>query len=116
MFRGDDGTFGPHRAMSRCHRGPGAPASRAGRANLVLDNGESLWNSTCVLGSANAPAEAQGANVPFDGRREDWEGPRCKGCKELIEEGQPTTAMHFHHDPDGDLGMTGRWHSECARP
>ena len=54
--------------------------------------------------------------MPFDGKPEDWEGPRCKGCNELIEEGQPTTEMHFHEDPDGELGMSGTWHGECARP
>jgi hypothetical protein len=24
--------------------------------------------------------------------------------------------MYFEHDPHGELGLTGRWHSECARP
>jgi hypothetical protein len=24
--------------------------------------------------------------------------------------------MYFEHDPYGDQGLTGRWHSECARP
>lgn len=54
--------------------------------------------------------------MPFDGRAGDWEGPRCKGCKEIIEDGQQTTDLHFDHDPDGDLGLSGAWHSECARP
>ena len=54
--------------------------------------------------------------MPFDGRPEDWESPRCKGCNELIEEGQPTTEMYFTHDPDGTLGMSGTWHGECSRP
>ena len=55
--------------------------------------------------------------MAFDGRPEDWrDGPRCKGCNEPILEEQPTTEMHFIHDPDGELGMTGTWHGECARP
>ena len=54
--------------------------------------------------------------MPFDGRAGDWEGPRCKGCKEPIEDGQPTTEMRFTQDPRGELGMSGPWHSECARP
>jgi hypothetical protein len=24
--------------------------------------------------------------------------------------------MYFEHDPNGERGMTGGWHSECARP
>jgi hypothetical protein len=25
--------------------------------------------------------------------------------------------MHFHEDPDGSRGLSGkRWHSDCARP
>ncbi|CAN7373753.1 hypothetical protein LJR219_002233 [Phenylobacterium sp. LjRoot219] len=25
--------------------------------------------------------------------------------------------MHFHEDPDGQRGLSGkRWHAECARP
>jgi hypothetical protein len=25
--------------------------------------------------------------------------------------------MHFHEDPDGSRGLSGkRWHAECARP
>jgi hypothetical protein len=46
----------------------------------------------------------------------DPRGPWCKGCKAPIETGQPTTRMHFHEDPDGKLGFSGPWHSECARP
>jgi hypothetical protein len=30
---------------------------------------------------------------------------------------EPSTIMHFHEDPDGRLGLSGkRWHAECARP
>ena len=46
----------------------------------------------------------------------DPRGPWCKGCKAPIEAGQPSTHMHFHEDPDGKLGLSGPWHSECARP
>jgi len=24
--------------------------------------------------------------------------------------------MHFTQDPRGEIGMSGPWHSECARP
>ena len=50
--------------------------------------------------------------MPFDGRPEDWEGPRCKGCNALIEDGQRRTEMYFPLAP----GKSGPWHSECARP
>jgi hypothetical protein len=46
----------------------------------------------------------------------DPRGPWCKGCKAPILKDQPSTRMRFDHDPDGALGMTGLWHSECARP
>jgi hypothetical protein len=46
----------------------------------------------------------------------DPRGPWCKGCKAPIQPGQGSTNMHFHEDPDGKLGLSGPWHSECARP
>lgn len=46
----------------------------------------------------------------------DPRGPGCKRCKAPILKGQPSTHMYFEHDPHGELGLTGRWHSECARP
>jgi hypothetical protein len=46
----------------------------------------------------------------------DPRGPWCKGCKAPILPGQPSTHMHFAEDPEGDLGFTGKWHAECARP
>jgi hypothetical protein len=55
--------------------------------------------------------------MPFDGRAEDWQdGPQCRRCGEPIAEGQPRTEMHFQHDPDGELGLSGPYHGECARP
>jgi hypothetical protein len=45
----------------------------------------------------------------------DPRGPWCKGCKDPIQQGPPSTHMHFDQDPDGALG-TGLWHGECARP
>ena len=87
----DDGTLGPHPAMIGRPRGQTVPARGARFANLVIDGGQGPLEQTGVLGCASAPEEAQGATVPFDGRPEDWEGPRCKGCRELIQEGQRTT-------------------------
>lgn len=46
----------------------------------------------------------------------DPRGPWCKGCKAPIEKGQASTIMHFDQDPDGRLGLSGPWHSECCRP
>jgi hypothetical protein len=47
----------------------------------------------------------------------DPRGPWCPKCAQPIEPGQPTTIMHFHEDPHGHLGQSGkRWHAECARP
>ena len=46
----------------------------------------------------------------------DPRGPLCKGCKAPIESSQPSTRMHFKQDPDGRLGFSGLWHSQCARP
>lgn len=46
----------------------------------------------------------------------DPRGPWCKGCKAPIRKDQASTHMYFEHDPHGDRGLTGRWHSECARP
>ena len=86
-------------------------------ANRILDNDVVVWNSGGVSGCAKSALERRkGPQVPFDGRPEDWEGPRCTGCRELIEAGQRTTEMHFQNDPQGELGLSGPWHSECARP
>jgi hypothetical protein len=46
----------------------------------------------------------------------DPRGPWCRGCKAPIGKDQQTTQMHFVEDPDGKLGLSGLWHSECARP
>jgi hypothetical protein len=46
----------------------------------------------------------------------DPRGPWCKGCRSPITQGQTTTHLHFDKDPVGKLGLTGLWHSECARP
>lgn len=46
----------------------------------------------------------------------DPRGPWCPKCRQPVQKGQPSTKMHFDHDPDGKLGMTGLWHGECARP
>lgn len=46
----------------------------------------------------------------------DPRGPLCKHCKAPILADQASTHMYFEHDPYGDQGLTGRWHSECARP
>ena len=46
----------------------------------------------------------------------DPRGPWCKGCSTPIERGQASTHMRFDKDPAGKLGLTGLWHSECARP
>ena len=55
--------------------------------------------------------------MPFDGRPEDWhDGPQCRRCHQTIAEGQPRTELHFPHDPDGELGLSGPYHGECARP
>ena len=46
----------------------------------------------------------------------DPRGPWCPKCQQPIEKDQPTTIMHFHDDPDGSRGMSGKpWHAECAR-
>ena len=55
--------------------------------------------------------------MAFDGRAEDWQdGPLCRRCGRVISEGQPRTEMHFQHDPHGELGLSGPYHGECARP
>jgi hypothetical protein len=46
----------------------------------------------------------------------DPRGPWCPGCKRPVRKDEPATFMHFKGDPTGALGMSGRWHSECARP
>jgi hypothetical protein len=46
----------------------------------------------------------------------DPRGPWCKGCRTPIQPGQTSTHLHLNQDPDGHLGLTGLWHSECARP
>ena len=46
----------------------------------------------------------------------DPRGPWCKGCRSPILPGQASTQMRFDKDPGGKLGLTGLWHSECARP
>jgi hypothetical protein len=47
----------------------------------------------------------------------DPRGPWRPKCARPIAEGEPTTVMHFHEDPDGSRGLSGkRWHAECARP
>jgi hypothetical protein len=46
----------------------------------------------------------------------DPRGPWCKGCKAPIEKHHTSTNMHFAQDPDGAHGLSGLWHSECARP
>jgi hypothetical protein len=47
----------------------------------------------------------------------DPRGPLCPRCQRPIQAGEPFTVMHFHEDPDGARGYSGkRWHSECARP
>jgi hypothetical protein len=33
-----------------------------------------------------------------------------------IEKHHASTEMRFTQDPDGALGLSGLWHSECARP
>jgi hypothetical protein len=46
----------------------------------------------------------------------DPRGPCCKGCKAPITQDQASIQMHFREDPDGSRGLSGQWHSECARP
>ncbi|MEI9890967.1 MAG: hypothetical protein WDN45_10675 [Caulobacteraceae bacterium] len=47
----------------------------------------------------------------------DPERPVCPQCARSIAKGEPTTIMHFHQDPYGDRGLSGKaWHAECARP
>lgn len=46
----------------------------------------------------------------------DPRGPWCPKCSLPIMEGQPSTIMHFHVDPHGQSGQSGKpWHAECAR-
>jgi hypothetical protein len=55
--------------------------------------------------------------MPYDAEPGgDPRGPRCRGCKAQILQGQSSTHMRFAQDPDGRLGLTGPWHGECARP
>lgn len=51
-------------------------------------------------------------DVPGGDPRGRW----CPKCQLPIREGEPTTKMHFHEDPDGSRGLSGPWHGECARP
>jgi hypothetical protein len=46
----------------------------------------------------------------------DPRGPWCPKCHRPIGQDEPTTIMHIAEDPDGKLGLSGRWHAECARP
>jgi hypothetical protein len=47
----------------------------------------------------------------------DPRGPWCPRCGLPIGESEPKTIMHFHADPDGRRGLSGKpWHAECARP
>lgn len=47
----------------------------------------------------------------------DPRGPWCPKCRQPIRQGEPSTIMHFHEDPHGEMGLSGRpWHAECARP
>lgn len=46
----------------------------------------------------------------------DPKGPSCPKCGRPIGSDEPSTIMHFHEDPHGDRGLSGKhWHSECAR-
>jgi uncharacterized protein with PIN domain len=47
----------------------------------------------------------------------DPERPVCPKCSRTIAKNDKTTIMHFHDDPYGHRGASGRpWHAECARP
>ncbi|GAA0648784.1 hypothetical protein [Brevundimonas lenta] len=46
----------------------------------------------------------------------DPRGPWCPKCRLPVKKGDPSTKMHFDHDPDGSKGLSGLWHGECARP
>ena len=46
----------------------------------------------------------------------DPRGPWCPKCKLPVKPGDPATQMNFTEDPDGKLGLSGKWHGECARP
>lgn len=48
---------------------------------------------------------------------EDPRGPTCPKCARPVGKDEPSTIMHFHEDPDGSRGLSGKkWHAECARP
>lgn len=46
----------------------------------------------------------------------DPRGAWCPKCRRPVREGEPATRMHMAEDPDGSRGLSGLWHSECARP
>ncbi len=47
----------------------------------------------------------------------DPRGPLCPRCQRPVGADEPSTIMHFHEDPDGSRGLSGKkWHAECARP
>jgi hypothetical protein len=46
----------------------------------------------------------------------DPRGSWCPKCGQPVRADQPSTQMHFDEDPDGKNGLSGQWHSECARP
>lgn len=43
----------------------------------------------------------------------DPRGPWCKGCRQPIEDGQPSTRVHLNDDPHD---MSGLYHQPCGKP
>ena len=41
--------------------------------------------------------------------------PLCRGCRQLIAPGEPTTHVDFRTDPDGAQGLTGLYHRPCGK-
>jgi hypothetical protein len=43
-------------------------------------------------------------------------GPSCRACKQPILAGQRATRVAFDTDPNGAKGLTGDYHTTCAKP
>jgi hypothetical protein len=45
-----------------------------------------------------------------------FSGPVCRACKQPFGENERTTRVQFASDPEGDKGLTGDYHLNCAKP
>jgi hypothetical protein len=44
------------------------------------------------------------------------EGPFCTRCSQPIAEGETMERLKFEQDPHGHRGLSGPYHSACAKP